>query len=51
MEWNMTPMAHNAGARLVPIAPPIAGEVIPVERLVVEVAHGPFWHAAKHVPL
>src|SRR5258708_6082392 len=43
MEGDMTPVAHDAGARLSPRIASLSGQIVPMKRLSVELAFRPRW--------
>src|SRR5260370_33537176 len=51
MQWDVPPMSNNAGARLIPFAPPVTGEIIPMERLLIEFTVWPFWETVQRIAL
>src|SRR5258708_1495538 len=51
MQWNVTPMADDTGARLPPRVTSLPRQVVPVKRLRVKFAFGPAWKRIHHVAL
>jgi len=51
MEWNVSPVSHDAGALISPWLAPLAREVIPVERFIIEFAVRPAWKPVQEVTL
>jgi len=51
MEWNVSPMSHDARALFSPGHAPVAGKVIPMKGFCVEFAGWPTWEPAQNVSL
>jgi len=51
MQGNVPPVAHNAGTLFAPGHAPLTGEVVPMERLNVEVARRPAGKPVQNIAL